>query len=155
MKGRACERPEMAAAWAIPFCRATELDISRRTHPNHDTAPVSLYKHHTITLRKASDHKNCGQKNDGHTGSRCLNKAVLAYRGGGDIFSVATKRQNTVQIQGPNGLPSLKKHTLHQWNFTREENNTQHRALALVEEHWTPSPPMRIQIPSGHSSSAL
>ena len=56
--------------------------MSRRTHPNHDTAPVSLYNRHTITFRYASDHKNCGQENDGHTRSRCLDKAVLAQSGG-------------------------------------------------------------------------
>ena len=57
--------------------------MSRRTHPKHDTAPVSLYNWHIITFRQVSDHKNCGQKNDGHTGSRCLDKAVLAQGGGG------------------------------------------------------------------------
>ena len=49
--------------------------ISRRTHPNHGTAPVSLYNQHTITFREASDHKNCGQKKDGHQ--------VLVLRQGG------------------------------------------------------------------------
>ena len=57
--------------------------MSRGTHPKHDTAPVSLYNRHTITFRSVSDHKNCGQKNDGQTGSRCLDKAVLPQRGGG------------------------------------------------------------------------
>ena len=44
--------------------------MSRRTHPKHDTAPVSLYNRHTITFCSVSDHKNCGQKNDCQT-SRC------------------------------------------------------------------------------------
>ena len=36
--------------------------MSRRTHHKHDTAPLSLYNRHTITLCLVSDHKNCGQK---------------------------------------------------------------------------------------------
>ena len=37
--------------------------------------------------RSVSDHKNCGQKNDGQTGARCLDKAVLPQGrgGGGDV----------------------------------------------------------------------
>ena len=46
--------------------------VSRRTHPKHDTAPVFLYDRHTITFCEVSDHKNCGQTNDGQTGSRCF-----------------------------------------------------------------------------------
>ena len=56
--------------------RVTKHNIvmSRRTHhkPLH-----SLYNPHTITL--CYDRK----KNDGQTGSRCLDKAVLAQWGGG------------------------------------------------------------------------
>ena len=36
--------------------------LSRRTHHKHDTAPLSLYNRHTITLCLVSDHKNRGQK---------------------------------------------------------------------------------------------
>ena len=36
--------------------------MSRRTHHKHDTAPVSLYNPHTITLCSVSDHENGGQK---------------------------------------------------------------------------------------------
>ena len=32
-----------------------------------DAAPVSLHNRHTITFRQVSDHKYCGQKNDGQT----------------------------------------------------------------------------------------
>ena len=60
--------------------------------PFQPCAPVCLYHRHTITFCSGSDHKNCDQKNDGHTGSRCLDKAVLAQGaggggGGGDLNS--------------------------------------------------------------------
>ena len=35
---------------------------------------------------KVSGHKNCGQKNDGQTGSRCVDKAVLLQGGGGGML---------------------------------------------------------------------
>jgi uncharacterized protein (DUF1499 family) len=36
--------------------------MSRRTHHKHETAPLSLYDWHTITLCLISDRKSCGQK---------------------------------------------------------------------------------------------
>ena len=55
--------------------------MSRRTHHKHDTAPLSLYNWHTITLCLVSDRKaevRKFSKSDGQTGSWCLDKAVLA-----------------------------------------------------------------------------
>ena len=37
------------------------VGMSRRTHPKHDTAPVSLRNRHTITLCLVSDHKSRGR----------------------------------------------------------------------------------------------
>ena len=54
--------------------------MSRRTHHKHDTAPLSLYNWHTITLCLVSDHKTVVRKfgkSDGQTGSRGLDKAFL------------------------------------------------------------------------------
>ena len=41
------------------------------------------------TQSRSAKHKTCGQKNDGHTGSRCLDKAVLAQGGGGGYNNTA------------------------------------------------------------------
>ena len=57
--------------------------MSGRTHPKHGTAPVSLYNRHTIIFRYVSNQKKCGQKNNSHTRSRCLDKGVCAQGGRG------------------------------------------------------------------------
>ena len=58
---------------------------------------VSLYNWHTITFCQVSDHKNCGQKNDGQTGSQFLDKAVLLQEGGGCLEGVHTPRTHTMR----------------------------------------------------------
>ena len=70
---RRCLRATCGTNQASSSCSSKPYVVmSRRTHPKHDTAPVSLYNRHTITFCQAFDHKNCGQKNDSQTRSRCL-----------------------------------------------------------------------------------
>ena len=88
--------------------------MSRRTHHEHDTAPLSLYNRQSrfaggqagqsrfaYFLTRKTVVRKFGTS-DGQTGSRCLDKAVLAQEGGG----VPAVQRAVVFLFFPNMLTS-------------------------------------------------
>ena len=98
--------------------------MSRRTNHAHDTATVSLYHQHTITLCYVSDHEYCGQKKTRKTTARpglsaytrrCLHKGERGVRYNKHLpvtsrHVLRWKRKSPRQNSTPCGTPGQSVH---------------------------------------------
>ena len=92
--------------------------MSRRTHREHGAAPPSLYNEHTIKFLTMKTVVRKPQKNDGQTGSWCLDKAVLAQGavgGGGAPTCCSTE---TLLCSGAGRVPQAVLKDAHSVGFS-------------------------------------